>query len=77
MQQDRAGQALYIYIYTVEHCLHWLHLAPTHPLYYTGYTWRLLTHCTTLATLGAQSPTVLLHWLHLEPTHPLHYTGYT
>jgi hypothetical protein len=55
--------------------VHWLHLEPTHLLYYTGYTRSPLTYCTTLATLGAHSPTVL-HWLHLEPTHQ-YYTGYT
>jgi hypothetical protein len=40
----------------LEHFIHWLHLEPTHLLYYTGYTWSLLTYCTTLATLGAYSP---------------------
>jgi hypothetical protein len=48
----------------LEHCLHWLHLEPTHLLYYTGYTWSPLTYCT-------------IHWLHLEPTHLLYCTGYT
>jgi hypothetical protein len=47
----------------LEHCLHWLHLEPT-------------LNSTTLAILGAHSPTVL-HWLHLEPTHLQYYNGYT
>jgi hypothetical protein len=29
----------------LQHCLHWLHLGPTHLLYCTGYTWGLLTCC--------------------------------
>jgi hypothetical protein len=56
----------------LQHCVHWLHLEPTHLLYYTGYTWSPLTSSTTLATLGAHSPP-LLHWLHLEPTHRKQY----
>jgi hypothetical protein len=57
---------------------------------YAGYTWSPLTWSTTLATLGAHSPSTalllatlgahsptVLHWLHLEPTHLLYYTGYT
>jgi hypothetical protein len=31
---------------SLPHCLHWLHLEPTHPLYHTvctGYTWSPLT----------------------------------
>jgi hypothetical protein len=56
----------------LEHCLHWLHLEPTHLIYYTvctGYTRSPLTWYTTLsalATLGAHSPDILhcLHWLH-------------
>jgi hypothetical protein len=39
----------------LEHCVHWLHLEPTHLLYYTvctGYTWSPLTYCTTLSALA-------------------------
>jgi hypothetical protein len=44
----------------LQHDLHWLHLEPTHLLYYTGYTWSPLTSSTTLATLGAHSPSTTL-----------------